>query len=89
MQLRMSPGGRTPRVSRRRPELPPSSITVTIPVSQSGASMPSPLPQTSRRPSSTIGSPVPPPIATTRGVGSMPRLTDNGAAQTGRAGSGT
>src|SRR5206468_540462 len=30
MQFRMSPGGRTPSSSRRRPELPPSSVTVTI-----------------------------------------------------------
>ena len=38
MQLRMSPGGSTSNSRRRRPELPPSSLTVTIAVmSRSGA----------------------------------------------------
>jgi len=32
MQLRISPGGRTSKSRRRRPELPPSSVTVTIAV---------------------------------------------------------
>ena len=36
-QLRMSPGGSTPRSRRRRPDEPPSSATVTIAVMSSGA----------------------------------------------------
>jgi hypothetical protein len=32
MQLRMSPGGRTSNSRRKRPELPPSSVTVTTAV---------------------------------------------------------
>src|ERR1017187_4092727 len=32
MQLRMSPGGSTSNSRRRRPELPPSSVTVTMAV---------------------------------------------------------
>ena len=32
MQLRMSPGGSTSNSRRKRPELPPSSVTVTMAV---------------------------------------------------------
>src|SRR3954449_2333925 len=59
MQFRMSPGGRTFNSSRRRPELPPSSVTVTI---------------TERRalnffrPRKRVERPVPPPIETILGL---------------------
>src|SRR5690242_1061973 len=55
MQFLISPGGRTCSSSRRRPELPPSSVTVTI---------------TERRdlnffnPRKRVERPVPPPIET-------------------------
>jgi hypothetical protein len=37
MQLRMSPGGNTSNSRRSRPELPPSSVTVTTAVMSMGA----------------------------------------------------
>lgn len=59
MQLRMSPGGRTSNSRRRRPELPPSSVTVTTAVmSMAGAYRLSPC--------NRAESPVPPPIETIR-----------------------
>ena len=39
-QLRTSPGGRTPNSRRSRPELPPSSVTVTTAVMRVAASVP-------------------------------------------------
>src|ERR1700681_2114239 len=69
MQLRMSPGGSTRYSRRRRPELPPSSVTVTI----AARSLIGWRSDSCRRratycfsPRSSIESPVPPPIATTR-----------------------
>src|ERR1700722_10987390 len=69
MQLRMSPGGRMRFSRRRRPELPPSSVTVTIAVRlEIGCSV---LISSRRRetrflrPRSNVESPVPPPRATT------------------------
>ena len=55
MQLRTSPGGRMPSSRRSRPELPPSSATVTTAVR---------LPEYSFSPRSSVDSPVPPPMAT-------------------------
>src|SRR5208282_4665127 len=71
IQLRISPGGSTRFSLRRRPELPPSSVTVTIAVSsvmgrrEFGCSS---LRRTtySFNPRSSVDSPVPPPSATTR-----------------------
>ena len=63
-QLRMSPGGRMPRLSRRRPEEPPSSATVTIAVILRVCSL---------RPRSSEAMPWPPPMATTRGPRSRRR----------------
>ena len=54
----MSPGGSTPMSRRSRPELPPSSATVTTAVR---------LLVSSFRPPSSAARPVPPPMATTRG----------------------
>src|ERR1700722_17483414 len=69
MQLRMSPGGRMRFSRRRRPELPPSSVTVTIAVRvEIGCSL---LNSSRRRetrflrPRRRVESPVPPPRATT------------------------
>ena len=56
--IRRSPGGRTPYSSRRRPEDPPSSATVTMAVSSEVSS---------RRADSEADSPCPPPRATTDG----------------------
>src|SRR3954453_5760401 len=60
MQLRMSPGGSTPSSLRSRPEEPPSSVTVTTPVSWRRRSVPT----WCLRPRSSADKPVPPPIAT-------------------------
>src|SRR5579862_3959686 len=69
MQLRMSPGGSTRYSRRSRPELPTSSVTVTI----AARSLIGWRSDSCRRratycfsPRSSIESPVPPPIATTR-----------------------
>src|SRR6267378_2361858 len=70
MQLRISPGGRMRFSRRRRPELPPSSVTVTMAVrSLTGLWW---FAQSSRRrvtysfrPRNRVESPVPPPRATT------------------------
>src|SRR5438045_2108388 len=69
MQLRMSPGGRMRFSRRKRPELPPSSVTVTIAVrSAMGCRRRA---ESSRRrvtyslsPRSSVERPVPPPRAT-------------------------
>src|SRR5713101_8622718 len=74
MQLRISPGGRTRFSRRKRPELPPSSVTVTTAVrSTMGRSE---LGRSSRRrrtcslrPRRSVERPVPPPSATTRKPG--------------------
>ena len=58
MQLRMSPTGGIPSSSRRTPDEPPSSATVTIAVR---------LLVCSFSPRSSADRPVPPPIATMRG----------------------
>ena len=55
-QFRISPGGSTPHSVRSRPELPPSSVTVTIAVIFLVKTL---------SPTSKAESPVPPPIATT------------------------
>jgi hypothetical protein len=63
----MFPGGNTPNASLSLPELPPSSVTVTIAVTNSRAAaseIVSPL----HSPSMTAGNPVPPPMATRRGA---------------------
>src|SRR5204863_9716350 len=61
MQLRMSPGGRTSNSRRNRPELPPSSLTVTTAVRST-----EPAPALTKRfsPRSSVDNPVPPPIET-------------------------
>src|SRR5580704_10173224 len=69
MQLRMSPGGSTRYSRRRRPELPPSSVTVTTAArSLIGWRSDSCLRRATKcfNPRSSIESPVPPPMATTR-----------------------
>ena len=69
MQLRMSPGGRTRYSRRRRPELPPSSVTVTTAVKSEIGCFGRRFPRSamcSFRPRSTAERPVPPPSATTR-----------------------
>src|SRR5271163_3865387 len=69
MQLRMSPGGSTRYSRRRRPELPPSSVTVTTAArSAMGSGVRSFLRVAtySFSPRSTVESPVPPPSATIR-----------------------
>ena len=58
MQLRMSPGGNDPSSSRNRPELPPSSVTVT---------MTDRCPGPFFKPRNNVDSPVPPPIETILG----------------------
>src|ERR1700761_5096184 len=63
MQLRMSPGGRMPSSRRRRPDEPPSSVTVTTPVRRPRREVPA----WCLSPRSSTDSPVPPPIATTLG----------------------
>src|SRR5688572_26490999 len=63
MQLRMSPGGSIPNSLRRTPELPPSSVTVTI--APRSAMVQAPSASTYfLRPRSSVERPVPPPIAT-------------------------
>jgi len=59
MQFRMSPGGRTCSSSRRRPELPPSSVTVTM-TDKSALNF--------FNPRSRVERPVPPPIETIFGL---------------------
>ena len=65
MQLRMSPGGSICSSSRKRPELPPSSETVTIAdrfsIHDSASSC---FPTSCFNPASSVESPVPPPMAT-------------------------
>ena len=58
MQLRMSPTGAMPSSVRSLPDDPPSSATVTMAVM---------LLLCSLRPRSSVESPVPPPMATSRG----------------------
>src|SRR5437016_2412161 len=74
MQLRMSPGGRMRFSRRKRPELPPSSVTVTMAarsaMGRSAVARPSERRITcSLSPRSSVESPVPPPRATTRKPG--------------------
>src|SRR5262249_21795951 len=64
MQLRISPGGNICNSSRKRPELPPSSETVTIADRLSIQIRSSVLLTRVFRPASGVESPVPPPIAT-------------------------
>src|SRR4051794_3857219 len=66
MQLRMSPGGSTPNSRRSRPDEPPSSVTVTTPVSWRSRSVPT----WCLRPRRRAERPVPPPIATRARSGS-------------------
>src|ERR1019366_1038059 len=66
MQLRMSPGGSTSNSRRRRPELPPSSVTGTMAV-MSTAGVAGPVGRAwGFTPGGTRDRPVPPPMATTR-----------------------
>ena len=66
MQLRMSPGGNICSSSRNLPELPPSSLTVTIADSESMSGGSSTCGPTNRfRPARSVDKPVPPPIETT------------------------
>src|SRR5438552_12131477 len=74
MQLRMSPGGRMRFSRRKRPELPPSSVTVTMAarsaMGRSAVARPSVRRITcSLRPRRSVERPVPPPRATTRRPG--------------------
>src|SRR5512137_1022847 len=65
MQFLMSLGGNTANSRRSRPELPPSSVTVTTAViSTAGGAQSAGAAAKGRRPLSTVESPVPPPIAT-------------------------
>src|SRR2546421_3685990 len=65
MQWRIAPGGSIRNPSRRRPDLPPSSETVTMAESASSQRPPRPWsPTSSFRPESAVDSPVPPPMAT-------------------------
>src|ERR1017187_8274797 len=66
MQLRISPGGKTSNSRRSRPELPPSSVTVTMAVISSAGTAGSPALAKYLSPCSSAESPVPPPIETTR-----------------------
>src|SRR5713101_6004177 len=71
MQLRMSPGGRMRFSRRKRPELPPSSVTVTMAarsaMGRSVLARSSVRRMTSSlRPRRSVERPVPPPRATTR-----------------------
>src|SRR6266850_2421730 len=71
MQLRMSPGGRMRFSRRKRPELPPSSVTVTMAarsaMGRSVLACSSVRRMTSSlRPRRSVERPVPPPRATTR-----------------------
>src|SRR5579863_4016387 len=66
MQLRMSPGGRTSNSRRRRPELPPSSVTVTMAVMSMEGILGAAWWTKCFRPCSRADSPFPPPMATTR-----------------------
>src|SRR3954469_4070801 len=63
MQLRMSPGGRTPNSCRSRPEEPPSSVTVTTPVRRPSRREPT----WTFKPRRSAERPVPPPTATREG----------------------
>src|SRR6185295_7373360 len=67
-QLRISPGGSTSKSRRRRPELPPSSLTVTTAEISTEESSEGGRPCAGTycfSPCSSAESPVPPPIATT------------------------
>src|SRR5271166_4480836 len=76
MQLRMSPGGRMRFSRRRRPELPPSSVTVTI-AARSTMGRTTEACSSERRttcsfsPRRRVERPVPPPRATTRKPGEI------------------
>ena len=79
-QLRMSPGGGTSNSERSRPELRPSSVTVTIAVSsilgcESGGMVVVSELRKGRRPESRVARPVPPPIAATLRVFILLSLT--------------
>src|SRR6266481_3622574 len=70
-QLRMSPGGRMRFSRRKRPELPPSSVTVTMAARSAMGRWVLACSSVRRmtwslRPRSSVDSPVPPPRATTR-----------------------
>src|SRR5215469_17105204 len=74
MQLRMSPGGKMRFSRRNRPELPPSSVTVTMAarseIGRSAVASSSARRTTcSFRPRNKVESPVPPPRATMRKPG--------------------
>src|SRR5207249_9377005 len=58
MQFRISPGGNTPSSSRSRPELPPSSVTVTITDNSA---------RNCFSPRNRVDRPVPPPMQTILG----------------------
>src|SRR3989440_10181679 len=65
MQWRIAPGGSIRNPSRRRPDLPPSSETVTMAESVSSRRPPRPWsPTSSFRPESAVDRPVPPSMAT-------------------------
>ena len=70
MQLRMSPGGRMSKSRRRRPELPPSSETVTMAVISmmgiAASGWRGPPEANCLMPDRSVESPVPPPIETIR-----------------------
>ena len=70
MQLRRSPGGSMLKPMRKRPEEPPSSVTVTTAArSEMGPTQAADWPGAEtwlRNPRSSVESPVPPPMATTR-----------------------
>src|SRR5262249_12647248 len=72
-QFRISPGGSIRYASRRRPELPPSSATVTIAVRRSRRAVARRAggKRASLGPPRGTGSRVPPPSATSRGAGAV------------------
>src|SRR5688572_16590832 len=76
MQLRMSPGGSICNSSRNRPELPPSSETVTMAERLSIHMSCSVLPTNCFSPASSVERPVPPPIVTSFCKLSSPANTD-------------
>src|ERR1017187_8189376 len=80
MQLRMSPGGRTSNSRRRRPELPPSSVTVTMAVISTEGLVGPRGGACCFSPGRTRDRPGPPPMETTRS-GESSSMGDGRAAE--------
>src|SRR5689334_15079526 len=81
MQFRMSPGGRMSKSRRSRPELPPSSVTVTTAAISTAGRPASALSFATRAcffsPDNSVDNPVPPPIDTIRS-GALSRILSAG-----------